>query len=337
MRFFGRLAQMPHSIRSNSQRTTRSRRSPAGCPLITPFSGVTCQDATEGRCGYRWQRPGREAARSAPQSCERRPQSNEPALLPPLPSGVGTRVGRPGAWMPLQSRVLCRHVHHASGRYVITNDRNPPPGYTLQYDLGCLRGLQFPGTVSLVMRERDGQTEFAVREPAALDAPELLGFVEQAPLPLFDPLQVARVRQTGQFVLVSGADDPIRGLVEDVTFIGFIEPYPIHPRQPPHVDVDLRARRAHPRSRSTGAAPSLRRGLRARRRACWRARGHVRRADRRLHSPVHRSGGSRWSAMATDQWAAGASQRGALDRGSDHVDQGRPHETEDPGRRPSRL
>ncbi len=161
---------------------------------------------------------------------------SEPPLLPGLPAGVGTRVTA-GAWMPPQSRMLCRHLHHESGRYMFTNDRTPPPGCSLQYDLGCLRSLPFAGTISLVEREQEGQTEFTVREQVDLDAPELLGFVEQAPLPLFDALQAARVRRTGQRVLISGPGDPINELVEDVTFIGYIEPFPIHPRRPPHAEV----------------------------------------------------------------------------------------------------
>lgn len=165
-------------------------------------------------------------------------QRSEETMVPDFPPAAAPRLRWPTVWMPPQARILSRHRHHSSGRYVFTNDRNPPPGCRFDYDLGSVRGLPFPGTVSLQTRQEGPKIGFVIDQPAELEAPELLGFVEQAPLPLFDPLQIARHRETGQRVLISGANDPLLGLVDEVTFIGFIEPYPIHPRQPPHAEVD---------------------------------------------------------------------------------------------------
>jgi len=175
--------------------------------------------------------PRLRRARDAHLRATARPQ------LPELPPGFANRIARRGAWTPPQSRVLCRHVHLASERYLFTNDRTPPGGWGLQYDLGAVRSVPLAGTTSLLVRSNGGESAFACGEQTALDAPELLGFVEQAPLPLFDPLQVARHRVTGQRVLIAGAEDPLAQMVDEVRSIGYIEPFPIHPRRPPHIEV----------------------------------------------------------------------------------------------------
>jgi hypothetical protein len=157
--------------------------------------------------------------------------------LPDLPAGVAKRIRRPHVWTPPQSRLLCRHVNHATGRHIFTNDRASPPGCGLHYELGCVRALPLPGTISLAISGQGAQSSFVLGEHEELDARGLLGFVEQAPLPMFDSLQIARHRATGQPVLIAGAEDPLASEVEPVTGIGYIEPYPIHPRHAPHVDV----------------------------------------------------------------------------------------------------
>ena len=108
-----------------------------------------------------------------------------PFALPDAPKGVAPRIRWPNVWGPPQSRLLCRHLHHESGRYVTTNDAVSPPGCSLQYTLGWLRGLPLAGTKSLINREAEGT--FSVDESTDLDAPELLGFIEQAPLPALRP------------------------------------------------------------------------------------------------------------------------------------------------------
>jgi hypothetical protein len=137
-----------------------------------------------------------------------------------------------------------------------------------------VRGLPLPGTASLVFLGDGEQLPFALGEQADIDAPRLLGYVEQAPLPLFDPLRVGHNRATGQRVLVAGTDDPLAGMVDEVVSLGYIEPYPIHPRQVPHsgvayglvglvrtVDLDARRHRygvgAVPRGRLAGELGAL--------------------------------------------------------------------------------
>ncbi|MGI9183634.1 MAG: glycosyltransferase [Solirubrobacteraceae bacterium] len=164
-------------------------------------------------------------------------QAEAPPQLPDLPAGIANRIRWPRVWTPPQSRLLCRHVHHATGHYVFSNGRASPPDYTLDRDLGCVRGLPLPGTISLAICGHDNQSSFVLGEHEELDAAGLLGFVEQAPLAMFDWLQIGRHRATGQPVLTAGPEDPLVAGVEDVRSIGYIEPYPIHPRRLPHVDV----------------------------------------------------------------------------------------------------
>lgn len=157
-----------------------------------------------------------------------------PPALPECRPGI-VREGSPGVWTPPQTWLLCRHVHSASGRYVHTHSPSPPADCTLQHVLGAVRAFPFPGTTSLLIS--GGEDSFAFGEHVARDDPSLLGFVEQAPLPLFNELQVGRHPGSGQQLLFAGASDPLAGTLADTRVIGYLEPYPIHPRLPPHVEV----------------------------------------------------------------------------------------------------
>jgi hypothetical protein len=61
----------------------------------------------------------------------------------------------------------------------------------------------------------------------------LLGFVEQAPLPLFDPLLLGRHRSSGDDVLLQGWADPLCDEAEEIRWIGYLDAYAMHPWLPP--------------------------------------------------------------------------------------------------------
>jgi hypothetical protein len=105
----------------------------------------------------------------------------------------------------------------------------------LEHVLGCLRGVPLPGTVSLLARDDD--RPYVLGEDADLDAPELLGFVEEVHLPMLETLRLARVRTTGEEVLLAGSGDPLAASADPVAIAGFIEPHPLFPATPPHVDA----------------------------------------------------------------------------------------------------
>jgi hypothetical protein len=69
-------------------------------------------------------------------------------------------------------------------------------------------------------------------EDCPLDDPTLLGFADQAPLPLLDELRLARHPQTGQEVLLAGEDDPLAAIVNESSVVGYMEPHPLRPRLP---------------------------------------------------------------------------------------------------------
>jgi len=154
-------------------------------------------------------------------------------------------------WRPPGSRPLCRH-RRADGRdWIVTNERQPPPGYALEFDLGSINGFPLPGTLPLC--ESEGDYELADEGRGGV-GPSCLGYVEQAPLPLLDPLFAGTERTTGRRVLISGEADHLRHTIDDERFLGWIESFPAQPRLPPHVDlgwglvplvraVDLGARR----------------------------------------------------------------------------------------------
>ncbi len=101
--------------------------------------------------------------------------------------------------------------------------------------LGCLRGVPLPGTVSLLAP--DDERSYVLGGDADLDAPELLGFVEEVHLPLLELLQLARLRTTGEEVLIAGSGDPLAAFTDPVATVGFLEPHPVFPAAPPHVDA----------------------------------------------------------------------------------------------------
>lgn len=156
-----------------------------------------------------------------------------PAELPECPPGVPHRVASMTSWMPPQSRLLCRH-RDDSGRYVYTNSMAAPAGCCLDHVLGCPRGFPFPGTASLVWTDR---RSFAIGDPPNHSHGTLLGFLEQRPLPLLDQLLTGRDPATGQIVLVVALDDPLAAGLQEATLAGYIEPHPIRPRGPAHVNV----------------------------------------------------------------------------------------------------
>jgi glycosyltransferase involved in cell wall biosynthesis len=180
---------------------------------------------------------------------ERDMRLNAPASLPELagPRAPWFMGGLP--WSPPGTIMLCRHRHLEEPRWVVTNHRKSPGGYFLEFDLGNINRFPLPGTVTLLSSSANGAQRFATTEPyegvpePALkltrgDDERVLGFLECAPLPLLDSVHLARHRATGQTVLISGTSDPLLPEVDLEVALGFIEPYPIHPRRPPADEHD---------------------------------------------------------------------------------------------------
>jgi glycosyltransferase involved in cell wall biosynthesis len=188
-----------------------------------PASASVAAPGTTTGARLRIRGPSDAAARA-----ERKVRMELPPDLPDLPTNWVRRWRYEIAWLPPETDYFCRHTSH--GRYVATTSRVPPRGWALDRYLGSLRRFHFPGTIALVATA-DGAYRAAPDGPAPGE--ELLGYLEEAPLPLFDAVALARVRPSGEHVLISGEDDGLRGEVDVLQHLGYIEPIPIHPRQPP--------------------------------------------------------------------------------------------------------
>jgi len=145
-------------------------------------------------------------------------------------------------WTPPGCQALVRHRAVDGHRRIVTNDRVPPDGFEIEYDLGVLHRFAHPGTQRLIARDRDGgelpqycRTRF---EGEVADEYTGLGYVEEAPLPMLDVLELRRDSTSGENILVAGVDDPLYDRTLPVAALGFIESYPIQPRRPPDMQVE---------------------------------------------------------------------------------------------------
>jgi len=139
-------------------------------------------------------------------------------------------------WTPPQSILLCRHRAVDGEQRVVTNSRESPPGYEAEHDLGVLRLFAFEGTERVV--HVDGQY---LTVPRGNDGPLPegavgLGYVEQAPFPLLDGLALAIDPAVGEETLVTLPDDPLLDRVDLIRTLGFIEGFPVHPRETPRTE-----------------------------------------------------------------------------------------------------
>ncbi len=171
----------------------------------------------------------------APSARERFVQRANAWQAPRLPDVEGTAVRRWASnptWVPPDSQLLVRHRSLDGHRRVITNDRRPPSGFTIEYDLGLVHQFAQPGTQRLIVKDEISYfcTPF---EGGLAEGFRGLGYVEEAPLPMLDALELRRDPTTGEEVLVAGVEDPLYDVAIPMGNLGFIESYPINPRCAP--------------------------------------------------------------------------------------------------------
>lgn len=149
-----------------------------------------------------------------------------PRLPGPRP-GTARRWDESVGWTPPETQPLCRHVSLVNGRRIVTNDRRPPPGFALEFDLGVVHVLAMPGTRRLIARSN--RFELTDDQGELREGWSCHGYIEQAPLPLLEPLELRRTPE-GEEVLSGGGEDPLLALADAVCTLGWIEPFPIPPR-----------------------------------------------------------------------------------------------------------
>ena len=163
---------------------------------------------------------------SGPEAAMRHMVAHQPPLLPELTPGTIRRWRRLESWIPAQARLICRHLDPKTGLRMITPDRKPPPGYVRDHVLGCTRIFPAPGALRLVHVNHS----FELREEGELVEGEFdLGYIENQPLPMLVGLELRRLPDSGQEILVAGADDPLVYGSEHLQTLGWIEAHPILP------------------------------------------------------------------------------------------------------------
>ena len=149
--------------------------------------------------------------------------------LPGHEPDLARRWDAAASWVPPETVPLCRHRSLGGDAWIVTTSRQSPPGYCLSYDLGVIHRFAFPGTQRLVA---DGETFALIDDQDELsDGRQALGYVERAPFPLLNVLELRRDNETGAEVLVAGPDDPLFNRAEPLRTLGWIESFPINPRR----------------------------------------------------------------------------------------------------------
>ncbi len=147
--------------------------------------------------------------------------------LEKLTPSAGRRWDDVAGWMPPDTRPLCRHMHLHEPTRVVTNDRNPPPGFRLELDLGVTHAFPLPGTQRLVARAATFELS---DEQDELTEGQALGYIEDRPFPLCESLELCEMPESGERVLVAGPEDPLYGVARPIALLGWVQAFPLQPR-----------------------------------------------------------------------------------------------------------
>jgi len=154
----------------------------------------------------------------------------------PLLSGSGDykvpRWQETPTWVPPLSTLAIRYRERFGPHRIVTSGP-PPVGYEPEHHLGALRSTGLEGTTRIV---RIGHEYMAAPRGQWEQLPpdgEEIGYAEAAPLPGLELLALAIHRPTGQQVLVTLPGDPMLHEVDVVEEFGFLDPFPLKPRQVP--------------------------------------------------------------------------------------------------------
>jgi glycosyltransferase involved in cell wall biosynthesis len=163
------------------------------------------------------------------------PHALHPGAQPLLPGSGAYEVPRwrdTPTWIPPLSALAIRYRERFGERRIVTSGPEPV-GYDPEHHMGTLRSTGLAGTARVV-RIGDRYRALPRGEWEQLPAgAEEIGYAELAHLPGLDALAVAVHRATKQPLLVTLPDDPILDQVEVIETLGFIDPFPLKPRETP--------------------------------------------------------------------------------------------------------
>ena len=187
-------------------------------------------------------------------------------------------------WTPLETQPLCRHLHLDQPTRVITNDRNPPPGFRLEFDLGVTHAFALPGTRRLVARA--GTFELSDEQDELTEGLGL-GYIEDRPFPLCECLELCEMPESGERVLVAGPEDPLHGVARPIALLGWVQAFPLRvSRKSPSRRAVSEVRGPLPADRRRVRQTSLRRRSARRRGAVSGDRLAVQRSGQRSGRPA---------------------------------------------------
>jgi hypothetical protein len=167
-------------------------------------------------------------ATNGPDVAARKMILHQAPRLPELVAGAIRRRSRSDPWMPPQSLLLFRHLNPATGMRIVVPGGEPPQGHVLEHVLGSTHRFPAPGTKRLI--HTGGRFATSAEQGDLGEGEYDLGYVEQQALPMLDSLELRRVPDGGQEMLVAGADDPLVHNSELIENLGWIEACPILPR-----------------------------------------------------------------------------------------------------------
>jgi glycosyltransferase involved in cell wall biosynthesis len=154
--------------------------------------------------------------------------AHEAPRLPEVTPGTARRWKGSSGWTPPGTSHLCRHLSQDGGHRIIANHRYSPPGYSLEFDLGAVHVNASPGMLRLVHADHSFEL---IEDQDALDKDRHgLGYVEQQPLPQLERLELRRMPESGEKILVAGPRDPLFAIAEPLAEFGWIEAFPLNPQ-----------------------------------------------------------------------------------------------------------
>lgn len=150
--------------------------------------------------------------------------------LPVLPPEAPRRYDPSRPWSPAGSVLLVRHRQIGSEHRIHSNSEHSPRGYELERRVGFVGNDPMPGSLRLTVEGDTLRISDPDHEPPVEQL--VLGHIEQLPFVLLEPLELRRLRSTGQEVLCGDPADPIRGESDPVRALGYVETHPISPPTP---------------------------------------------------------------------------------------------------------
>lgn len=182
-------------------------------------------------CGCEWLDLPDWRERDPHRALEREQLDELQPVIPALPWNAIRRWLGLDSWIPPETELLTRHREIGGERRIVCQGAKSPRGYELEYHLGAIQRFSPPGTARLV-RGPDGDLRTVPRGSPRGEDEHALGHLEQAPLPLLNPIERA-VLPDGSVTLVSTERDPLRSSAVETRWLGFIEGYPNEPVRPP--------------------------------------------------------------------------------------------------------